>query len=86
MNIRLKPDAEAYLAAQVASGRFTSLEDAVDALARDDQAARAELDATDLSWAKPFVDKGLADLAEGRTISAVELHAELRGRFPTSRD
>ena len=53
MNIRLKPDAEAYLKAQVASGRFASVEEAIDALTRDDEVAQAELDAADLSWAKP---------------------------------
>jgi hypothetical protein len=54
LEIDLKPDAEAYLKAQVASGRFSSVEEAIDALARDDEIAHAEIDAADLSWAEPY--------------------------------
>ena len=86
MNIRLKPDAEAYLKAQVASGRFASVEEAIDALTRDDEVAQAELDAADLSWAKPYIDKGMADVEAGRTVSADTVHAELRDRFRAKRD
>lgn len=86
MEIRLKPDAEAYLKAQVASGRFDSIEDAIDALTRDDAAARAELGAADLWWAKAYIDKGMTDIEMGRTVSADTVHAELRGRFRAKRD
>ena len=84
MNVRLKPDAEAYLKAQVASGRFASIEDAIEALARDDEVAQAEIDAADPSWAKPYLSKGLADIEAGRTVPAETVHAELRDRFRTS--
>jgi predicted transcriptional regulator len=86
VNIRLKPNAEAYLKAQVASGRFASVEDAIDALTRDDEIAQAELDAADLSWTKPYIDKGMADFEAGRTVSADTVHAELRDRFRAKRD
>ena len=86
MNIRLKPDAEAYLKAQVASGRFASIEDAIEALTRDDEVAQAEIDAADLSWAKPYLSKGLADIEAGRTVPAETVHAELRDRFRIKRD
>jgi predicted transcriptional regulator len=81
MQIRLNPDAEAYLKAQVASGRFRSVEEAIDALARDDEAARVELDAADLSWAKPYIANGMADIEAGRTVPAETVHAALRDRF-----
>lgn len=84
MNIRLKPDTEEWLKAQVAEGRFSSVEDAVEALVADDR-AQAELDATDLSWAKPYIEEGLADLAAGRTIPAEQVYAELRAKFTRSR-
>lgn len=86
MEIDLNPEAEAYLRAQVASGRFSSLEEAIGALARDDEAARADLEAADLSWAEPYLAKGTAEAEAGRTISADALHAELRDRFRVRRD
>ena len=80
MNIRLKPDTEEWLKAQVAEGRFESIEDAVEALVADDR-AEAALDEEDLSWAKPYIEEGLADLEAGRTIPAEQVHAELRAMF-----
>ncbi len=71
MDIPLKPANEAYLKAQVASGRFASIGDAM----------QADLDATDLDWTKPYIDKGLADLDAGRVIAAESVHDELRRRF-----
>jgi predicted transcriptional regulator len=84
MNIRLKPDTEEWLKAQVAEGRFSSVEDAVEALVADDR-AQAELDATDLSWAKPYIDEGLADIEAGRTVPAEQVYAKLRAKFSGSR-
>jgi Arc/MetJ-type ribon-helix-helix transcriptional regulator len=87
VNIRLKPDAEAYLKAQVTSGRFTSIEDAIEALTRDDEVAQAEIDAADISWAKPYLGKGrLSDIEAGQTVPAETVHAELRDRFRIKRD
>ena len=85
MNIRLKPDTEEWLKAQVAEGRFNSVEDAVEALVADDR-AQAELDAADLSWAKPYIEEGLADIEAGRTVPAEQVYAELRAKFSRSRD
>jgi predicted transcriptional regulator len=80
MNIRLKPDTEEWLKAQVAEGRFESIEDAVEALVLDDR-AYAKLDDQDLSWAKPYIERGLADLDAGRVHPAEEVHAEIRALF-----
>jgi len=84
MNIRLEPDTEEWLKAQVAEGRFESIEDAVEALVADDR-AEAALDEEDLSWAKPYIEEGLADLEAGRTIPAEQVYAELRAKFSRSR-
>ena len=81
MNIRLKPDTEEWLKSQVAQGRFESVEDAVEALVTEDRLTQAELDATDLSWARPYLEKGLADIEAGRVTPADEVHAELRAMF-----
>lgn len=77
MNIRLKPDTEEWLKAQVAEGRFESVEDALETLVLVDRATQAELDATDLSWAKPYIDEGLAALEAGDVIPAEIVHKEL---------
>ena len=80
MNIRLKADTEEWLKAQVADGRFASVEDAVEALVADDR-AQAQLADEDLSWAKPYIDEGIAALEAGKTIPAEEVHAEIRALF-----
>jgi predicted transcriptional regulator len=86
VQVRLNPAAEAYLKAQVASGRFSSVEEAIGALTRDDEIAHVELDAADLSWTKPYIDKGMADLDAGRIIPADAVHAELRENVRAKRD
>jgi predicted transcriptional regulator len=85
MNIRLKPDTEQWLKSQVEQGRFGSLEEAIEALVLEDQITQEALEKADLSWARPYLDEGLADLEAGRTIPAEEVHAELRKRFFRSR-
>lgn len=85
MEIDLKPDTEEWLKAQVERGRFGSLDEAVEALVREDRIAQAEIEGADLAWARPYLVKGLADLEAGRTISAEQVHADLRERFSPSR-
>lgn len=80
MNVRLKPATAEWLKAQVAAGRFESVEDAVESLVMDDR-LDAKLAEGDLSWAKPYIEKGLADLEAGRVYPAEEVHAEMRARF-----
>lgn len=69
MTITLKPDQEAWLKARVASGGFTSVEEA----ARQLIAERiAELADDEMAWAKPYVDAGLAALERGEFVSLEE--------------
>lgn len=81
MNIRLKPDTEEWLKAQVAEGRFESIEDAVEILLDERRRDQQAFDNMDLSWAQPYIDKGLADLEAGRVLPAEQVYAELRKRF-----
>jgi len=81
MNIRLKPDTEEWLKTQVAEGRFESVEQIFEVLVAEERSSQAKLDATDLSWAKPYVDEGLADLDAGRVYPAEQVHAEIRALF-----
>jgi predicted transcriptional regulator len=50
-----------------------------------EEAACAEVDAADLSWAGAYIARGLADAEAGRTVPADIVHAELRARFGTKR-
>jgi antitoxin ParD1/3/4 len=84
MNIRLKPDTEEWLKSQVAEGRFESIEEAVEMLIVDDR-LQAKLNEADLSWAKPYIDEGIAALERGDVIPAEEVYAELRAKFSTRR-
>lgn len=65
MNIRLRPDQQAWLEAQVAAGHFSSVDDAV-ALAVSDLMAIGD---DDLAWAKPYVNEGREAAARGEVIS-----------------
>ena len=61
MNIPLLPSQEDWLKAQVAAGRFASLEDAVASAVAGLQAQ----DAIDDTWAKPLIDEALDALDRG---------------------
>ena len=74
MRIHLTKDDEDWLQAQVAAGRFSSLDEA---LAEAIGSLRAEDEA--LTWAKPLVDEGLAELDRGESIPAEEVFANLEG-------
>lgn len=64
----------------MADGHFDSVEDAVTAAVLG-IGPDHDGDVGDLSWAKPYIDKGLADLEAGRVVAAETVHAELRRRF-----
>jgi antitoxin ParD1/3/4 len=68
MQIHLTKDDEDWLRAQVAAGRFSSLDEA---LAEAIDALRAEDE--ELAWAKPLVDEGLAELERGESLPADEV-------------
>ena len=61
MNIPLPPDQEDWLKAQVAAGRFASLEEAVASAVAGLQAQEA----FDDTWAKPLIDDALQALDRG---------------------
>ena len=85
MNIRLKPDTEEWLKSQVAEGRYTSIEEAVEVLVAEERAEQALLDAADLSWAKPYLEEGLAAIEAGQVVPAEEVHAKLLERLKGSK-
>ena|ERR1700704_2205845 len=73
MNIRLPPNQQAWLEAQVAAGHFSSVDDAV-ALAVSDLMAIGD---DDLVWAKPYVDEGREGAAQGEVVSLDDAVADM---------
>ena len=72
MAITLTPEQQARLEAYVARGDFPSVEDAARQLIEERLAERAIEEENDLSWAKPYVDEALAELARGEGMSLEE--------------
>ncbi|HVY12757.1 MAG TPA: hypothetical protein VHB73_04255 [Alphaproteobacteria bacterium] len=76
MNITLSPDQQKSLEAQVAAGRFASIEEAV----RFAVSHFLPVDTTDLSWAVPYLEEARMSLSRGESLSLKEFkaHAEKR--------
>ncbi len=81
MNVPLPPDQEDWLKAQVASGRFQSLEEA---LASAVAGLRAQ-EAVDDAWAKPLIDEALEalDRGEGTPWRKGEALEKIKARPPS---
>ena len=81
MTIQLSPAQQRWLEAQVAAGRFASLEQAV-------AIAVAELMATDeddLAWAKPLVDMAADELARGEGVAGDRALVRIQSALDRSR-
>jgi antitoxin ParD1/3/4 len=77
MNITLPADQRKWLEAEVAAGRFESMDDAL-------AAAVAELmsiDADDLAWARPYVEEARASIARGAVMTGEEFFQRLASRL-----
>ena len=81
MPIDLTPDQQAWLQAQVESGEFASIEQAVRQLLDERIAERDLLEADDLAWAMPLVDEALAAVARGEVLSLEEHEARMDARL-----
>ncbi len=66
MTVTLPPNQRQWLEAQVAAGRFSSVEDAVQHAVAD----MMMLSADDFEWARPYIEAADASLARGEGISA----------------
>ena len=73
MQVTLTKEQEQWLKEQVALGRFSSPDEAV-----QEALSLLKEDVSDFSWAKPFVDEGLAELDRGKGIPAEQVYAEVR--------
>jgi Arc/MetJ-type ribon-helix-helix transcriptional regulator len=82
MTITLTPEQQQRLEAEVAAGRFASVEDAV-------RLAVAEFlslaDMNDLSWAKPYLDEARAQFDRGEYVEYDDVKRELAERVKSLR-
>ena len=77
MNITLPPNQRKWLEAEVAAGRFASIEEALAVAV----SGLMELETDDLAWAKPQVDRARASFAEGDVSAGEAYLRRLDGRF-----
>jgi antitoxin ParD1/3/4 len=73
MNILLPKEQLEWLEAEVAAGRFASIDEALSVAVADLKA----LSEDDLAWAKPYVDEARASVARGDAISGEEFFRRL---------
>ena len=73
MIINLPPEQEQWLKARIAHGEFASVDDGLRRMIAD----RMAFEASDLSWAKPYVDAGRAAAACGEAVSMDEAMADI---------
>ena len=77
MNITLPPEQQKWLEAQVAAGRFGSIDEAL-AVAVADLIA---IGSDDLAWAKPYVDEARASVARGDVLPGDDYLNRLKAKL-----
>jgi len=77
MTITLPREQQEWLEAQVATGLYHSVEQAVASIV----AEHMHCDVDDLSWAKPVVDEARESLARGEGMTLDEYRARMTERF-----
>ncbi len=78
MQIELDEKHKEWLRARVTAGDYSSIEAAV-AAAIQRMMLDDDIDDDDLSWAKPLIEEGLAELDRGESYSHEEVFAHVRG-------
>ena len=74
MNIRLSPEQQNWLQAEIEAGRYASLDDALSAAVDGLMTAGKD----DLAWAKPLVDEARASVAKDGGSTLDSFRAEIR--------
>ena len=81
MTINLIPSQIEWLAAEVAAGRFGSVDEAAQAIINEHMAR----DLDDLDWVQPLLDEARAEVARGEVVSWDEVKRELSELIATLR-
>jgi len=86
MTISLTPGQQAWIDARVARGEFPSVEEAARQLI-DERILELDIDEDDdMVWAKPLVDKALAEVERGEFITLEEHRARNAARLAALKD
>ena len=81
MNITLPPNQRKWLEAEVAAGRFASVDEALAAAV----SGLMELETDDLAWAKPQVDQARVSVARGNVSTGDDFLKRLDAKIATLR-
>lgn len=81
MNVTLPPEQQKWLEAEVAAGRFGSVDEAL-AVAVADLIAIGN---DDLAWTRPYVDRARASVANGEGVSGEDYLKRLKARLDALR-
>lgn len=81
MNITLPLEQQKWLEAEVAAGRFQSMDDAVAAAVAELMSIAGD----DLAWAVPFVEQARASVARGDVVSGDEFLERLGAKIGSFR-
>jgi Arc/MetJ-type ribon-helix-helix transcriptional regulator len=81
MNVTLPADRQKWLEAEVAAGRFASIDEALAVAVADLMAIETD----DLLWAKAYVDQARVSVARGNVLSGEEFFKHLEGKLESLR-
>ena len=81
MNIKLPPEQQEWLEAQVAAGQCASIDEALTVAVADLMAIQED----DLAWAKPYVDQAREAVARGDVITGGEFFRRLNVKIESFR-
>ena len=85
MVIKVSNDTEAWLKAEVAHGRFASVDEAVEAMVLEHRFAALDVIDDDHLWAKPAIAEALAALERGEGVQLEEAERRLKERLASAR-
>jgi antitoxin ParD1/3/4 len=81
MNIKLPPEQQQWLEAQVAAGHYASVDEALAVAVADLMAIHSD----DFAWAKPYVDQARVSVARGDVLSGEEYFKRLNAKLEAMR-
>jgi antitoxin ParD1/3/4 len=81
MNVKLPPEQQKWLEAEVAAGSFSSVDEALAVAVADLMAIHKD----DLAWAKPYVEQARASVARGDILSGEEYFKRLNAKLQALR-
>lgn len=81
MNITLPPEQQKWLEAEVAAGRFSSLDDAVAATVAELMSIHGDV----LAWARPYVEQARTSVARCDVVSGEDFFKRLESKLDSLR-